>query len=117
MGTCTFCEREMEAAESCTKNVILYPPTDGNSSKTWRFAVPFGDERRGITDDIDLGGQDCTDCGVSVGGYHHPGCDIEESPDSGKQLLREVLTSPDGAQPYHARAQADSAVTAETHVL
>jgi hypothetical protein len=28
----------------------------------------------------------CTDCGVKVGGYHHPGCDQEECPQCSMQL-------------------------------
>src|SRR5262249_14094682 len=29
----------------------------------------------------------CHDCGVAHGGYHHPGCDVEECPRCGRQLI------------------------------
>lgn len=95
----------MQETESCSKNVILYPAPDSDGGGQWEFAIPFGEEGRGITDDGELD-QQCHDCGVSTGGYHHPGCDVEESPLTGEQLLMEVVSMPDSARPYHARAQA-----------
>jgi hypothetical protein len=108
MPTCGFCDREMNESESCTKNVILYPDSTKDDGGHWLFAVPFGDERRGVVDDLDRSDEPrCHDCGVQLGGFHHPGCDVEESPQSGDQLLREVLSTASGSRPYHGRAQAD----------
>ena len=33
------------------------------------------------------GEEACYDCGVDPGGYHHPGCDMEECPRCGGQLI------------------------------
>jgi hypothetical protein len=55
----------------------------------------------------------CHDCGVKVGGYHHPGCDDEECPNCHMQLIScgclvrddddedpdYVVTDEDGPQP------------------
>ena len=108
MATCAFCDRDMNDSESCTKNVILYSDLSTDDGGRWQFAVPFGDERRGIADELDHSDQPrCHDCGVQMGGFHHPGCDVEESPQSGDQLLLEVISAADEARPYHGRAQAD----------
>ncbi len=46
--------------------------------------IKFGDPReRWGYDDI----QRCGDCGCKIGGYHHPGCDIETCPNCGGQLI------------------------------
>lgn len=114
---CPFCDQDMNTAESCTKNVILYPRRETSTGGYWHFAIPFGEEERGIIDGVDIEGERCNDCGVMEGGYHHPGCDIEESPSSGDQLLREIISAPDGEAPYHARAQGDPLEGIEIQVL
>ena len=129
MGLCAFCEREMDEAASCTKNVILHSAPELDDGGDWRFAIPYGHEGRGIVKDqpMDKGdpgrrlpsgqtgrvkdqpmdkGDRCHDCGVSVEGFHHPGCDVEESPFNGEQLLGAML-EPDSNDLYYARAQAD----------
>ena len=46
--------------------------------------VPFGKEQR---DDEDYNPQTCPDCAAPVAGLHHVGCDWEECPACGGQLL------------------------------
>jgi hypothetical protein len=43
--------------------------------------VRFGDERHPI------GGPRCGDCGAARGGWHHVGCDLQECPVCGGQLI------------------------------
>lgn len=108
MATCPLCERDMDEAASCTKNMVLYPVPGVDGGGHWSYAVPFGEENRVSSDEkVEASRDRCPDCGVEEGGYHHPGCDVEESPLTGEQLLMEVLGSPDGLQPIHGRGQHD----------
>jgi rRNA maturation endonuclease Nob1 len=43
--------------------------------------IKYGDEHMG------WGEGRCHDCNVEKGGYHHPGCDAEECPVCGGQLI------------------------------
>ena len=47
--------------------------------------IPFGSE----SDDWTFDGFTCVCgvCGVSLGSFHHPGCDVEECPKCHEQLL------------------------------
>lgn len=102
MTECPFCDQTMSAAESCTKNAILYPvPDEREIHGVYRLAVTYGDEQDWEAQDA------CHDCGVSPGGYHHPGCDVEQSPITDEQLLREVLEHPTESAPLHARVTPD----------
>lgn len=94
-GTCEFCEREMVESGGCVEKEIEFG--DGDAAD----AVRYGDEQRfdpsnqpteemqeamreiAEYDDTDT----CHDCGVAEGEYHHPGCDWEECPRCGGQLL------------------------------
>ena len=78
MATCAHCGREMETADSCiggpwTLEGKQYAP------------VPYGQEGSFTT----LGrlARRCDDCGVTLGGFHHPGCRIEACPRCGRQLV------------------------------
>ena len=75
MAICKYCKKEMTIANSCIKvKVGKYNP------------IRYGDEDRG--EDYIVDGDDrCHDCGILVGGYHHPGCDWEECPSCGGQAL------------------------------
>jgi hypothetical protein len=81
MATCDACDREMAGdrpADTCAT-----PPPITIGGKTLD-PVPYGRERR-------WGGTPppprCHDCNVAVGGAHHPGCDGEECPACGGQLI------------------------------
>src|SRR3954452_24346697 len=67
MATCKWCQQEMMTATTCTGNRPIV--VDGKSYSP----VPAE--------------EDCGDCGVSAGGLHHPGCDIESCPCCGEQRL------------------------------
>ena len=74
MTVCTWCDDEMETAASCIVDMFH---RDGR-----RFhMVPFGGEHGRSSSGS------CGDCGVSVGGWHHPGCDLQRCPACGGQLL------------------------------
>lgn len=68
MAICDDCLQEMHKATSCTVKTVEYPD---------------GEELPVVTYD----GQKCHDCGVSNGGTHHPGCDMERCPRCGGQLI------------------------------
>lgn len=104
MTECSFCGQGMNEADSCTKNAILYPvPPEDEIDGVYRLAIAYGEED---VDDWEAEGR-CHDCGVPLGGFHHPGCDWERSPATGEQLLREVLEHPTESAPLHARAEPD----------
>lgn len=64
---CEFCQNEMDTAESCVGNhTALFP--DGERLPTLPYAHPTDENAR------------CGDCGVAVGGNHHPGCLRERCP-------------------------------------
>lgn len=75
MTLCLTCKRYVMDADSCTADGIRFP--DGESLA----AVPFGEES------ADEGADQCPDCGVDRGGYHHPGCDVAECPRCGEPLV------------------------------
>lgn len=74
MAVCTWCEREMTEADSCVMAVFH---RDGVAFPCPPHRAFPGDIRRGR----------CGDCGVAPGGFHHPGCDMEDCPACGRQML------------------------------
>jgi len=78
MAICAHCDRDMQTADTC----IGGPWT--LEGKIYA-AVPYGQEGGFTT----LGrlAQRCHDCGVTLGGVHHPGCRVEACPRCGGRLL------------------------------
>ncbi len=77
MAKCTDCNQEMTTAFSCTLSELA---VDGSV----HARVLWGDEAGWSNP---TAGQRCYDCGVMPGSVHHLGCDIEECPECGHQLL------------------------------
>ena len=69
----------MTAGESCYRHRVVYD--DGDELP----AIPYGDPRENWP--MPEEGETCHDCGVSSGGFHHPGCDVATDPRTGRQLL------------------------------
>src|SRR5690348_15987816 len=66
MADCHWCRREMSSGESCTEHTLHL---DG-------VAWPLARSPRR-----------CGDCGVGPGGFHHPGCDLQQCPRCRRQLI------------------------------
>ena len=78
MAICQDCDREMLTATSCTV------------SELHLLGVPFpltafGND--GLDGLASRHGGRCGDCGVTSGGFHHLGCDMQRCPRCGRQLL------------------------------
>lgn len=74
MGICKACNQEMLETDTCDDNRLV--PINGGMGP-----VPYGEE------DTPWDSDECHDCGVSRGNPHHPGCDAEECPECGGQLI------------------------------
>jgi len=75
----------MSKADSCSENVkvdfgdcVMDPIRYGYETRE-----NFGRDENGNF----LENHRCHDCGVKIGGIHHPGCDIEECPQCHGQLI------------------------------
>src|SRR5688572_27289451 len=73
MAICIHCSQDMTTATSCTVDVLYL---DGRP-----VDVPPH-----LDDDAGSGGA-CPDCGVELGGLHHLGCDRQDCPSCGRQLI------------------------------
>ena len=74
MAVCTWCQREMRKAASCTVTVLHrggmpVEMTRWGAEPGWRASTR------------------CGDCGVKPRGYHHLGCDVQRCPVCGGQLI------------------------------
>ncbi len=75
---CKECKRGMHESDGCQQFAI--PMKDGDNLAP----VKHGEETRA---DWGRDGGRCHDCGAKVGHFHHPGCDVEECPKCGGQLI------------------------------
>ena len=78
MATCQYCGREILEADGCNITSVAYP-----DRSVW-LAIPYGSEKR-FSGEQPL--SRCHDCNVVLGKMHHPGCDVEECPRCGGQLI------------------------------
>ena len=76
MAICAFCGGEMTAGRSCTVDAFH---VDGRRVELARYGT-----ERGMSCSR---AKRCGDCGVELGGLHHPGCDMQVCPCCGGQLL------------------------------
>lgn len=83
---CSVCSEDMLAVADCRWNRLV-EYRDGEALN----AVPYGSEGRALFGRDDAGNpladKRCHDCNVAIGGYHHPGCDVEECPRCHHQLI------------------------------
>ncbi len=86
MATCTHCGREMRTATSCAGTPWILQGQE-------YAPIPYGEEEYApipYEEELARGRQHhqrCPDCGVALGGFHHPACDMEECPRCHGQLL------------------------------
>jgi hypothetical protein len=112
MTVCDICNQTMPAAATCTERKLE------GSGRSW-IGVRYGDERRYSTESDDFWADDvsydrrpripwppvtlperCVDCGVEKGAWHHLGCDMEECPRCGWQLISCGCWFDDGDDPW-----------------
>ncbi len=75
MAVCSWCHGEMTTAISCIVEAF-------HQKGHHLDMIAFGDEPGRRTT-----GERCGDCGVFRGGWHHPGCDLQQCPACGRQLM------------------------------
>lgn len=75
MAICDFCTQEMTAVTGCTTDVLHH---GGEPVRLFRY----GEEPRSGRPS-----RRCGDCGVSPGGLHHIGCDMQRCPGCQGQLI------------------------------
>ncbi len=75
---CDDCKQGMIESDGC--RLFGIPMKDGSTGDP----IKHGAETRS---DWGRDGKRCHDCGAKPGHYHHPGCDVEECPGCGGQLI------------------------------
>jgi hypothetical protein len=81
MSVCTYCLKEMtdKSMKTCEANTTV-EYVDGTSLESLLYENPevAATKRKSHR---------CHDCGIALGGKHHPGCDMEECPKCRGQLI------------------------------
>jgi hypothetical protein len=75
MANCEYCGKDMLQVNSCIEIEVM---VKGKAYKP----IPYGQETR-----VDFKAERCHDFNVEMGGYHHPGCDVEECPVCHGQII------------------------------
>jgi len=79
MSICTDCDRDMLKTDTCNEEPIEFP--DGTRLPQIKYGDDWGEH--GVHDHNNC----CHDCRVKAGGFHHPGCDMEQCPRCKGQLI------------------------------
>lgn len=81
MAICSYCGKEMSDSNGCLSIMVI------NNEVCKR--IPYGSEKRfGLKFDKKMSkNKQCHDCRCLKGQYHHFGCDMEECPICGGQLI------------------------------
>jgi len=77
-ANCKACGQEMAPGNGCSIHTYDMP-----NGEKWK-RVAWGREQRYQAPSEN---EACHDCNAMPGQYHHPGCDMEECPKCGNQLL------------------------------
>lgn len=76
---CKDCKQGMYEADGC--RMFIIPMKDGTDVEPLKYGEEVA--RAAFAE----GNPRCHDCGAKKGHYHHPGCDVEECPRCGRQLI------------------------------
>ncbi len=96
MAICGFCNQDMSSnkVDTCTGNdFVEYPNGEKLESVPYNFRVSdFEDaiilgEVKPFPPNFKEEDKRCHDCNIKNHGKHHPGCDMEECPRCGGQLI------------------------------
>ncbi len=79
MALCEVCGQEMNTAQSCEVTTVEIDGTEYD-------LIPYGQEIR-FDPCPTAPDPRCHNCGVIIGGFHHPGCDMTECPRCRGQLI------------------------------
>lgn len=75
MAICAYCNKEMMDNQTISCAEILIKMKSGESLRPLTYAPEY------LENDV------CRDCGVLIGGFHHPGCCIEVCPKCDGQAI------------------------------
>lgn len=89
MAECFECHQDMSVARSCTEAALFL--VNG-----WFQRITYGSQHDDIPKYFPARLPNrCGDCATLIGGYHHPGCDMERCPRCLGQLIACGCQDPD----------------------